>query len=67
MTTERKWDSRKVAREFKKFWADLVKSRPELGNDVPAKRQAFSNYVDDLQRQGAITEKVASFTTMENA
>ena len=53
-------NSRQVQSAFRKYWERRVQHVPAYRNDKPAKRQAFSVFVDDLARDGAITERVAS-------
>lgn len=61
-----KLDSRGVQRAFKKYWAEYCKELPAYEDDRPAKRMAFTVFVDDLERNGNISEKVASNVTLEN-
>lgn len=60
-----KMTSRDVRRTFKAYWRDEMRRKPSLRTDKPAMRQAFSFYVDDLARDGRITEHVASMVTLE--
>jgi len=59
--------SRAVRRQFKRFWHECCLLVPAYRDDLPAKRQAFACFVDDLERDGRISERVASSVTMEEA
>lgn len=59
--------SHEVRRQFRLFWRDRCLLVPAYRNDLPAQRQAFSYFVDELARDGRISERVASNVTMEVA
>jgi hypothetical protein len=50
--------SAEVKREFKAMWAASIRREPRLKTDTPAKREAFSAYIDGLHRDGRITDRV---------
>lgn len=58
-------DEDEVRELFAAFWAERLREVPAYANDKPAKRQAFSCFVDDLQRDGKISEDLASEVTLE--
>ena len=57
--------SRRVRAEFKKRWAERCQDVPAYKTDLPAKRMAFTCFVDDLERDGKITDRVAQNATLE--
>ena len=57
--------SRQVRAEFRRWWATRCEQVPAYRVDKPAKRQAFSCFVDDLHRDGRISDRVADTVTME--
>lgn len=60
-----RYTSRQVRSLFKTWWAERCAYVPAYKNDLPAKRQAFSVFVDDLHRDGKISDRVANNVTME--
>lgn len=52
-------NSRQVDAAFHKFWAARTKHVPTYATDKPAKRQAFSEFVDYLHRESKISDRVA--------
>lgn len=52
-------NSRQVQSAFRIFWRNRIAHVPAYAKDKPAKRQAFSVFVDDLARDGQISERVA--------
>ena len=56
---QRKMTSREVVAEFNRQWAERVRQCPAYANDKPAARQFFSVLVDDLSRDGRISDRVA--------
>jgi hypothetical protein len=44
---------------FKQLWNDHCEAYPHWQGDKPAKREAWSDYIDMLQKGGLITEKQA--------
>jgi hypothetical protein len=60
-------NSRQIRREFRKFWAMRCTDDPAYKTDKPAMRQAFSVFVDDLAKDGRITERVAFNATLTPA
>lgn len=65
MNAHHQMNSREVRNTFKKFWEARCKAIPAYRNDLPAKRQAFSVFVDDLQCAGRISDRVANSVTLE--
>ena len=63
-TATKTMTSRDVRRAFVRYWTDRCKFVPAYRDDLPAKRMAFSCFIDDLERDGRITEKVAQNVTM---
>ena len=61
----RKLNSREVRRAFREDWRETTAANPELRTDKPAKRFAFSCFVDSLERSGRISEGVAQRVTLE--
>lgn len=60
----KKLTSREVQRAFKMQWKERCDYVPAYRNDLPAKREAFSCFVDDLARENRISERVAENVTM---
>lgn len=58
--------SRQVRSAFRQLWAKRCRDVPAYSKDKPAMRQAFACFVDDLQRDGRISECVASSVTLED-
>ena len=58
-------DEDEVNAEFSEFWQSHCDLSPNDRDDKPAKRQAFSFFVDDLQRCGRISNDVANNVTLE--
>jgi hypothetical protein len=46
---------RQVLTEFRLLWADSVSYDPELRGDHVAKREAFNDFVDLLNKQRQVT------------
>lgn len=57
--------SRQVRAAFRAWWNARCADVPAYKTDLPAKRQAFSVFVDDLHRDGRISDRVADSVTME--
>jgi len=57
--------SREVRAAFRAFWNARCNEVPAYRTDKPAQRVAFSCFVDDLARDGLITERVAHAVTLE--
>ena len=45
-----------AVQQFRWDWADFVKSNPNFRGDSIAKRCAFNDYVDMLNKDGAVTD-----------
>lgn len=56
--------TRAVRAAFAQFWADRCREVPAYGTDKPARRQAFCVFVDDLERDGQISEALAARVTL---
>lgn len=65
MNTKPKLNSRQVRAAFRSAWAARCRQVPAYATDKPARRQAFSVFVDDLQRDGRISDAVANNVTLE--
>lgn len=53
-----------VREQFAASWAERCNEVPAYRTDKPAKRMAFSCFVDDLQRDGRISDELANNVTM---
>lgn len=62
----KKLNASQVRAEFNRWWRDRVRNVPAYANDVPAKRQAFSVFVDELAMDDRITDHVARTVTMSD-
>lgn len=58
-----KMTAREVRAEFNRQWVERVRQVPAYANDKPAARQFFAVLVDDLQRDGRISDRVANSVT----
>ena len=64
----RRWvytTARAVRRAFALHWAPIIKRRPSLIDDAPARREAFTQFVDELAREEAIPPALADSVTLE--
>lgn len=52
-------NKKQVLQEFRMFWADLVSVDKNMKGDTIAKREAFNNYVDLLNKERRVTDKQA--------
>ena len=52
-------NKKQVLQEFRMFWADLVAVDKNMKGDTIAKREAFNNYVDLLNKERRVTDKQA--------
>jgi hypothetical protein len=57
--------SREVRREFNRLWRDICRQEPRWTKDKPAKRFEFSTFIDDLHREGRISDAVVQRVTMD--
>jgi hypothetical protein len=57
--------ARDVRRAFRTFWRARCAAVPAYRTDKPAMRQAFSCFVDDLNRDGRISDRLAFTVTLE--
>lgn len=57
-------DEDEVREEFDDYWFEACEANRSLEDDKPARRQAFSVFVDNLQREGRISEDLASEVTL---
>ncbi len=48
-----------VLSEFRSLWRDKVQHNRSLRGDAVAKREAFNNYVDFLNKEGAVSDNQA--------
>ena len=48
-----------VLSQFKELWADVVANDPKWRGDSIAKRCAFNDYVDGLNKDGLVTDNQA--------
>jgi len=54
-----KTTKKQVLKEFSELWRELVASNPSLRGDSIAKREAFNNYVDMLNKERRVTDSQA--------
>lgn len=52
-------NKKQVLQEFRTLWADLVAIDKNMKGDTIAKREAFNNYVDQLNKERRVTDKQA--------
>ena len=45
-----------VVQQFRWDWSDFLKSNPSWRGDRIAKREAFNNFVDSLNKDGLVTD-----------
>ena len=45
-----------VVQQFRWDWSDFLKSNPSWRGDRIAKREAFNNFVDALNKDGMVTD-----------
>ena len=45
-----------VVQQFRWDWSDFLKSNPSWRGDSIAKREAFNNFVDMLNKDGMVTD-----------
>ena len=45
-----------VVQQFRWDWSDFLKSNPNFRGDSIAKRCAFNDYVDSLNKDGLVTD-----------
>lgn len=62
-----KMNSRQVRSAFNQWWRERCQQVPSYKTDKPAKRQAFSCFVDELHRDGRISDRVADGVTLEDS
>jgi len=48
-----------VLSQFRELWADVVANDPSWRGDSIAKREAFNDYVDGLNKDGLVTDNQA--------
>lgn len=54
-----KTTKKQVLEQFKELWKEAVEHNPKLKGDSIAKREAFNNYVDALNKDGLVTDNQA--------
>ena len=47
---------KEVVSQFRELWADVVANEPSWRGDTIAKREAFNNYVDALNKDGIVSD-----------
>lgn len=57
-------DKDDVREAFKQFWKERCNYVPAYRTDKPAKRMAFTCFVDDLQMNGRISDDLANDVTL---
>lgn len=62
-----KLNSRQVRSAFNQWWRERCQQVPAYKTDKPAKRQAFACFVDDLHRDGRISDAVADNVTVSES
>jgi len=50
---------RQVLADFRLLWREVVESTPSRKGDSIAKREAFNDYVDVLNKEGIVTDSQA--------
>lgn len=50
---------KQVLAEFAELWKDIVARNPNYRGDVIAKREAFNDFVDDLNKQRIVSDHQA--------
>tara|TARA_R100001463_G_scaffold131839_1_gene192142 strand:- start:473 stop:661 length:189 start_codon:yes stop_codon:yes gene_type:complete len=50
---------KQVLEEFKILWQETLTDKPSYKNDSIAKREAFNNYVDGLNKDGIVSNHQA--------
>lgn len=53
-------NNKQVRALFAREWKEVLRVKPHLTCDLPAKREAFCLLVDNLEREGVVSEKVAN-------
>jgi hypothetical protein len=48
-----------VLANFRQAWREHLENAPQWRGDVTAKREAFNNYVDALNKSGLVTDTQA--------
>tara|TARA_R100000734_G_C3273335_1_gene68734 strand:+ start:510 stop:698 length:189 start_codon:yes stop_codon:yes gene_type:complete len=51
---------KQVLEEFKTVWQNILASKPNYKSDRIAKREAFNNYVDGLNKYGIVSNHQAN-------
>lgn len=49
-----------VLADFRLLWRETIENEPRWRDDSTAKREAFNNYVDALNKSGLVTDSQAS-------
>ncbi len=57
--------SRDVRRAFKTMWREWCEDHPEHASDKPMMRMEFAMFIDELHREGRISDKVVQRVTLE--
>lgn len=55
----RKTTKKQVMAWFRELWLEAIKGDPSLRFDAVAKREAFNNYVDSLNKDRIVTDDQA--------
>ena len=55
-----------VRARFNKAWSKRIKQVPAYANDLPAKRQFFQVFLDELWADNLITQNMLDNITMED-
>ncbi len=59
-------DEDDVNEAFAELWEQCVSENPRLKNDKPAKRESFTQFVDQLHRAGKISDELSADVTLED-
>jgi len=59
-------DEDEVNEAFAEQWTELCAEVPAYRTDKPARRMAFTCFVDDLQREGRISDELAYSVTLQS-
>jgi len=51
---------RQALKEFKWVWQRILSEQPNYKGDSIAKREAFNNFIDSLNKDGEVTDEQAA-------
>jgi hypothetical protein len=56
---KRRMTKKEVLAQFRQWWTAITECNPSLRSDSIAKREAFNNYVDALNKDGHVSDSQA--------